>query len=98
VVLHEMDYGLNLLPPGRRRDRLSTALASFVTHYEDRILAVGRQEAQQAARLRVQAHRSGRVLHLTDALMAGAASANKLSVVTRNIDDFQDLDVSVVNP
>jgi len=40
----------------------------------------------------------GRVLHLADALIAGTAKANKLSVVTRNSDDFQDLDVSIVNP
>lgn len=98
IVLHELDFGLNLLPLGRRRDRISAALAAFVTEYEDRILPVDRPEAEQAASLRAQARRSGRVLHLGDALIAGTAKTHNLAVVTRNVADFDGLDVDVTNP
>ncbi len=98
VVLHELDFGLNLLPPGRRRDSISAALAGFVTGYADRVLPVGRPEAAQAAALRARAHRSGRVLDLGDALIGGTAMANRLSVATRNVGDFADLGFEVVNP
>ena len=98
VVLHELDFGLNLLPLGRRRDRISAALSAFVTEYEDCILPVDRPEAEQAAALRAQAHRSGRVLHLGDALIAGTAKAHNLAVATRNVADFEGLDVNVINP
>ncbi|MCY3727488.1 MAG: hypothetical protein OXF97_00630, partial [Nitrospira sp.] len=40
IVLHEMDFGLNLLPPGHRRDRLSTVLSGFVSKYDNRIVPV----------------------------------------------------------
>ena len=73
IVLHEMSFGLDLLPLGRRRDRLSSALSALVAEYGDRILPVGRSEAEQAATLRAKARRSGRVLHLGDALIAGTA-------------------------
>ncbi|MDE2722353.1 MAG: type II toxin-antitoxin system VapC family toxin [Gemmatimonadota bacterium] len=98
IVLHELDFGLNLLPLGRRRDRISAVLAAFVTEYEDRILPVDRPEAEQAASLRAQARRSGRVLHLGDALIAGTAKTHNLAVATRNVADFDGLDVDVTNP
>lgn len=98
IVLHELDFGLNLLPAGRRRNRISVALAAFVTEYEDRILPVDRPEAEQAASLRAQARLSGRVLHLGDALIAGTARTHNLAVATRNMADFEGLDVDVTNP
>ncbi len=98
IVLHEMDFGLNLLPLGHRRDSLSTVLSGFVSKYDNRIVSVGRPEAQQAAMLRAQARRLGRVLHLADALIAGTAKAHDFAVVTRNAVDFKGLEVDVVNP
>ena len=98
IVLHEMDFGLNLLPPGHRRDSLRTALSGFVSQYDNRILSVGRSEAQRAALLRGQARRFGRVLHLADALIAGTAKVHDLSVATRNTRDFEGLDVEAINP
>ena len=98
IVLHELDFGIDLLPLGRRRDRISSALAGFVAEYADRVLPVGRPEAVQAAALRARAHRSGRVLDLGDALIGGTAMANRLSVATRNLGDFAGLGLDVVNP
>ena len=48
--------------------------------------------------MRVQAQRAGRVLHLADALIAGTAMAHDLAVATRNVGDFEGLDVPVINP
>ena len=98
ITLHEMDFGLSLLPAGRRRERFSLALLALVSGYEDRILPIGRAEALQAAKLRAQAHQSGRVLHLADALVAGIAKANDLWVATRNVGDFNGLGIDVTNP
>lgn len=98
VALHELEFGLNLLPRGRRREDLRTALSSYVEAYADFILPVTRTEAEQAALLRVQAQRGGRVLHLADALIAGTAIVHNLMLATRNVKDFTALDVNVVNP
>ncbi len=98
IVLHELNFGLDLLPPGRRRDRIGATLSAFVTEYGDRILPVGRPEAAHAAALRARAHRVGRVLDLGDALIAGTAMANGLGVTTRNGRDFDGLDLNIVSP
>lgn len=98
LVLHELEYGLELLPPGARRDGLEAVLAAFIAEYDDRILPLDRIAAEWAARFRVRAHRSGQVLDLGDALIAGTAKAHDLSLATRNVRDFDRVDVDVVNP
>ena len=98
VVLHELEFGLQSLPQGHRRDDLRQVLSDFITEFDDRILPLERIEAEWAARLRAEAHLSGRVLHLGDALIAGTAKAHGLSVATRNVKDFDGLDVNVANP
>ena len=89
IILHELDFGVRLLPSGRRRDALRSALEEYVTEYADRVLPL---------ELRAAAHRSGRVLHLGDALIAGTAKAHGLAVATRNVSDFDGLDIDVTNP
>ncbi len=98
IVLHELEFGLNLLPPGRRRNRIRAALSALMMEYGDRVLPLDRPEAEQAAALRAQARRAGRVLHLADALIAGTAKVHDLAVSTRNVADFEGLSVTVINP
>ena len=98
LVVHELEYGIQLLPQGRRRDHLQALLASIVATYADRILAVDRSAAESAARLRAQARRMGRPLDLGDALIAGTAQSNALTIATRNVRDFDFVDVTVISP
>ena len=98
LVLHELEYGLELLPAGSRREGLGAVLTAFIAEYEDRILPLDRMAAGWAARFRARAHHSGRVLDLGDALIAGIARAHDLSLATRNVRDFDRLDVVVSNP
>ena len=98
IVLHELGFGLRLLPLGQRRDRLRGALSEFISGYEDRVLPLERTGAEWAAHFRAQAYRAGRVLDLGDALIAGTAKARDLVLATRNLADFGNLDLDVVNP
>lgn len=98
VVVHELEYGLQLLPQGRRRNRLYSSHLEIVARYYDRILPLDRTSAEWAASLRAQAQRSGRTLDLGDALIAGIAKANDLTIATRNVRDFDGLGIPIVNP
>ena len=98
IVLHELEFGLHLLPPGSRREGLRSVVSKFVTEHADRILPLDRSAAVAAAELRARAQRSGRVLHLGDALIAGIAKAHDMTLATRNVTDFDGLDVSLTNP
>ena len=98
ILIHELEFGLQLLPPGRRRDLLYAMKSNIESMYDGRILSLDVTAARWAAQLRAQARRSGRVLDMGDALIAGVARANRLILATRNITDFQAIDVEVVNP
>ena len=43
VVVHELEYGLQLLPPGHRRDRLVAAHSHVIRAYGDRIVPLRRR-------------------------------------------------------
>ncbi len=98
IVIHELEYGLQLLPHGQRRSRVYEMQAHIVSSYRNRILALDRRGAAWAAIFRAQARRAGRVIDVGDALMAGIARSNDLAIATRNVVDFEHLDLEVTNP
>lgn len=98
LVLHELEFGLRLLPRGNRRDALRGVLSEFIRHYEDRILPVDETVAVRAARFRAVARKRGRPIDLGDALIAGTAKACDLSLATRNVADFSGLELVLTNP
>ena len=48
--------------------------------------------------MRAEYRRRGRMLHLPDALIAATAKEHGLTLATRNLCDFEHLDIDVVNP
>ena len=98
IVLHELEFGLQLLPLGRRRDRIAAAVRSLAAENASRILPIGVKEAEQAATFRAQARRSGRTLDLGDSLISATAAVHGLIIATRNVKDFKGLDIQVINP
>ena len=98
IVIHELEYGLQRMAQGQRRASLQDGLLEIIAEYEDRILPLERGGAEWAARFRAHAQRSGRMLDLGDALIAGTAKTHDLAIATRNVRDFDALDVKVVNP
>ena len=98
IVTHELEYGLQCMAQGQRRVGLRAALHEFIAEYEDRILLPDRTGAEWAARFRAQTRRIGRPLDLGDALVAGTAKANDLALATRNVRDFDSLDLTVIDP
>ena len=98
VVIHELAYGIMILDEGHRRETMSAWLSQVVRDFSGRILPVDRQAAEFAASMRAQVHRDGGRLKVPDALIAGTAMANDMTVVTRNVRDFDGLGVDIVNP
>lgn len=96
--MHELEYGLNLLPEGNRRSQLAETIQLLLNQYTAFVLPIQQAEASQAARLRAQAKQQGRIIHLADALIAGTALVHGLTIATRNIKDFEGLGLNLVNP
>ena len=98
ILVHEVEYGVRLLPQGSRRSQLSAMQAGILSAYAHRILPLDKEGAEWAAEFRANARRSGETVDMGDALIAGIARANALTVATRNVGDFERLGVDVVNP
>ena len=64
IAVHELEYGIELLPIGQRRAILETGIERILKHYSHAILPITRAEASRAARFRAEARRIGRTLHL----------------------------------
>ena len=98
LVVHELEYGVDLMSEGKRRERVRAGLVALLREYEDRVLPLNVDGARWAAWFRADAIRSGRNPELSDMLIAGTAKAHGLALATRNVRDFEGLGVEVVNP
>ncbi len=98
ITVHELEYGLSLLPEGNRRSQLAETIQLLLNQYAAFVLPIQQEEAKQAALLRAAAKQQGRVLHLADALIAGTALAHGLPIATRNMKDFEGLGIELLNP
>lgn len=97
IALHELEYGIGLMAPGCRRDAIASAVRSLASGVR-RIVPVGLAEAEHAAELRAHTRRAGRTLDLGDALIAATAGVRRLALATRNVADFEGLDLRLINP
>lgn len=97
VVVHELEYGVELMASSRRRDSVAAAVRSLASQAR-RIVPVGVAEAEHAAELRALARSAGRVLDVADSLIAATAAVRRLAVATRNTADFEGLDLRLINP
>ena len=53
ILVHEVEYGLRLLPQGSRRSQLSAMQAGILAEYAHRILPLDKEGAEWAAEFRV---------------------------------------------
>ena len=98
VAVFEMEYGLATHPQGQRLATLRNLHAEILAAFGDRILSLDQSGATWAAELRAQARHAGRAVDVGDALIAGTAKAHDLAIATRNVRDFEGMDIDLVNP
>lgn len=94
----EIAYGIARMPEGARRDALAVAWQLLRERLSESTLPVSDIAGVNAALLRAEREVVGRPLHLADALIAGTCVEHRATLATRNVDDFADLGIYVVNP
>jgi predicted nucleic acid-binding protein len=98
ITLGELAYGVERLDGGRKRERLTRWLAEELTgQFSGRVLAFEREAALSWGAMRA-AERQGRPRDLVDLQLAATAAAHDLTVATRNISDFEGLDIPLLDP
>ena len=99
VSLGEIFKGLTILPESKRRQQLQRWIDETLRPwFEGRILPVSEPIAERWGILAGECQLKGRPLKVADGLIAATALEHGLTVVTRNVKDFSDLNVRVFNP
>ena len=99
VTILEIQFGLQILPAGKRRSVLIKAFETvLVDEMGRRVAPFDTVAAQYAAELMASRHKKGRPVELRDTMIAGIVLACHATLATRNTPHFEDLSVPVVNP
>jgi len=99
LTLGGIRKGVAALPQGKRRSRLETWLeVELQARFSGRILSIDAAVADRWGLLAANAKSKGKPLSVIDGLLAATAIHHNLTIVSRNVGDFTDTQVSVVNP
>ena len=99
VTLGELRNGIASLAAGRRRDRLDEWLThDLPIRFEGRVLPVDLAVADQWGRITAATRSAGRPIHAMDAFLAATAHVHRLTLVTRNVSDFESAGTTVFCP
>jgi toxin FitB len=99
ITQAEILHGVLLLPPGRRRDAIEAAAdAMFQEDFAGRILPFSSDAARAYAEIAVARRQSGRPISQFDAQIAAVAKSAGASVATRNVADFRECGIKVIDP
>ena len=99
VTQAEVLYGIETLPPGKRRTRLLAAVEKmFAEEFEGRILPFDEDSARAFAGIVAARDAAGRPISQFDAMIAAIARSHRAAVATRNTADFQHCGIDLINP
>ena len=98
-VLMEVLLGVALLPGGKRKRGMATAIQALLANYfADRFLAFERQAAVTYASLSSRASARGYSISVGDCQIAAIAAVHGFAVATRDTAPFRAAGVPIIDP
>ena len=95
----ELRYGVAIVPAGRRKDKLEAALTRWLDlGFSDRILPFDSASARHYAEIAFRRRRAGRPIQEADCRIAAISRSRGSVLVTRNVRDFEGIDIEVFDP
>lgn len=99
VSLAELRHGIERLAAGRRKSALDLWLTDELpARFESRLVPVDAGTADAWGRIVAAAQTAGRPIGAMDAFIAATAKQHELTLVTRNIVDFEATGIHLFNP
>src|ERR1700687_3837605 len=99
VARGEILYGIRLLSEGKRRRGLwDAAKKIFDEDFTDQVLSFDSDAADMYAEIAASRRTAGKPISQFDAMIVAMARSRGASLATRNVKDFEDYGVDVVNP
>ncbi len=95
----ELRCGVAILPAGRRQMALAAAIEAILREdFDERILPFDSAAAREYADITALRRSAGRPVAPADCQIAAIARSRGLAVVTRNVRDFEDTGIEIVDP
>ena len=95
----ELLYGVEMLPAGRRRDRLALEIENMLRDdLGGRVLPFDRAAAREYGLIAAGRRSMGRPIGMADCQIAATARCRNFELATGNVNDFQECGVRVINP
>jgi predicted nucleic acid-binding protein len=98
VTEAELLYGVAVLPDGKRKTELMAAAQRIMALFAGRVLPFDSAAAAELATILVARKRLGRPIASYDAQIVAIARSRGMSVATRDVGDFADCGVALINP
>ena len=99
ITVFEVQTGIELLEPGRRRRQLEDAFAELLGQdLAGRVQAFDERAALAAGGIAASRRHAGRTLEIRDLQIAGIATVRRATLATRNARHFEDLGIPLVDP
>ena len=95
----ELRYGAAVLPTGQRRETLVSDIERMLGEaFENRVLPFDSSAARAYADIAAMRRSAGRPVAPADCQIAAIARSRRMAVATRNVRDFEDADIEIIDP
>ena len=95
----ELRFGVAILPPGRRRDKLASEIENMLREdFERRILSFDSKAARVYSEIAANRRAIGKPISFADCQLAAIARCHGAAIATRNVGDFEDCGIELINP
>lgn len=98
ITIEELRFGELMMPRGKKRAQLNRLIDTLITSYAAKTLPFDTASAELCAAFHERAITAGRTPTIEDLMIAAIATTNGCTLATRNVKDFDYLDIPLVNP
>jgi toxin FitB len=99
ITVGEIRYGLRIMPKGQRRHAIEQGFDQVIaTAFAGRILAFDQRAATLYGEVMGRRKEIGQPLSVPDGQIAAIARLHSCAIATRNVRDFLECGIEIVNP
>ena len=99
ITIGEIVKGIEKLPASRRKVALLAWLKDdLLVRFDGKIVSLDKDVLMEWGTLTARLELTGRPMPAIDSLIAASARAYQMTLVTRNVVDFEGADVEILNP
>ncbi|MBP1858073.1 type II toxin-antitoxin system VapC family toxin [Rhizobium herbae] len=98
IAMAEIHFSIALLDQGARRENLHQTFMRIENEFSGRILSFSQTAAARYGAIAAHRQKAGKSIETKDAMIAAICLSHDATLATRNVKDFEGLDLKLVNP